>query len=131
VKCASSWLCLRNYVTMMHGQQDKFKKKLFAYFKMSFQVFLIQDNLLDISSKWAATAKLKGLGTDRDTNLRGGIIHHWNNRKCSFIHSFYFPYNRIQVEYQGCGNCHSCCDNIRITEVECFNTIIVQWLQSS
>jgi len=30
----------------------------------------------------------------------------------SFIHSLYFPYIHIQVEYQGCGNCHSCCNSI-------------------
>jgi hypothetical protein len=25
---------------------------------------------------------------------------------CSVIHSLYFPYIHIQVQYQGCGNCH-------------------------
>jgi len=30
----------------------------------------------------------------------------------SFIHSLYFPYIHVQVEHQGCGICHSCCDNI-------------------
>jgi hypothetical protein len=29
-----------------------------------------------------------------------------------FIHSFYFPYIHIQIVYQGCGNCHSFCNNI-------------------
>jgi len=29
-----------------------------------------------------------------------------------FIDSLYFPYIRIQVKYQGCGNCQSSCINI-------------------
>jgi len=42
----------------------------------------------------------------------------WNCSAChqalhySFIHSLYFPYIYIQVEYQGCGNCQSCCNNM-------------------
>jgi len=30
----------------------------------------------------------------------------------SFIHSLHFPYIHIQVEYQACGDCHSCCNNM-------------------
>jgi len=30
----------------------------------------------------------------------------------SFIHSLHFPYIHMQVEYQGCGDCHSCCNNM-------------------
>jgi hypothetical protein len=75
----------------------------------------------------------------RDISCKMSMMHvsFLHNKKQSgnirlFVHSLlYVSYIHIQVKFHGCGTSRSCKISVRIIDVKCLNTIIVQWSYSN